>query len=252
MSRTMTLWKRARALESQEERAMATFVLVHGSWGGGWVWGRLSPLLESAGHRVLTPTLTGLAERRQLSSPDVGMSMHAREIAELLEFERVENAILVGHSYGGMVITGAAALAPDRVGQVVYADAFAPVTGESAFTMLPWLEPAFAESPGPAEWEVAPLDPGLLGADDDGVAWLANRLTPMPRFTHAESLGPGSEEVLAGRPVSYVYSADQALFTDIAASVEKRGFRVVALSDVTHVGLLTSPDVLARELLNLV
>ncbi|WP_043664460.1 alpha/beta hydrolase [Streptomyces xylophagus] len=231
---------------------MATFVLVHGSWGGGWVWGRLRPLLESAGHTVLTPTLTGLAERRQLSSPDVGLSMHAREIAELLEFERVEDAILVGHSYGGMVITGAAALAADRVGQVVYADAFAPVTGESAFTMLPWLGPAFAESPGPAEWEVAPLDPGLLGADDDGVAWLAGRLTPMPRFTHAEPLGPGSEEVLASRPVSYVYCADQALFTDIAASAEKRGFRVVALSDVTHVGLLTSPDVLARESLNLV
>ncbi|WP_329242427.1 alpha/beta hydrolase [Streptomyces sp. NBC_01478] len=231
---------------------MATFVLVHGSWGGGWVWGRLRPVLESAGHRVLTPTLTGLAERRQLSSPDIGLSVHAREIAELLEFERVEDAILVGHSYGGMVVTGAAALAPERVGQVVYADAFAPVTGESAFTMLPWLEPAFAESPGPAEWEVAPLDPGLLGADDDGVAWLSGRLTPMPRFTHEEPLGPGSEDVLADRTVTYIYCADQALFTDIAASAEKRGFGVVALSEVTHVGLLTNPHVLERELLKLV
>nr|WSY49989.1 alpha/beta fold hydrolase [Streptomyces sp. NBC_00886] len=231
---------------------MATFVLVHGSWGGGWVWGRLRPLLESAGHRVLTPTLTGLAERRQLSSPDVGLSIHAREVAELLEFERVEDAILVGHSYGGMVITGAAALAADRVGQVVYADAFAPVTGESAFTMLPWLEKAFADSPGPAEWEVAPLDPAALGADDDGVEWLSGRLTPMPRFTHEEPLGPGGEEVLAGRPVTYVYCADQALFTDIAASAEKRAFRVVPLADISHVGLLTSPQRLAKELLNLV
>ena len=231
---------------------MATFVLVHGSWGGGWVWDRLRPLLESAGHTVLTPTLTGLAERRELSSPDVGLGVHAREVAELLESEGVEDAILLGHSYGGMVITGVAALAPDRVGQVVYADAFAPVTGESAFAMLPWLEKAFAESPGPAEWEVAALDPGLLGADDEGAAWLASRMTPMPRFTHEEPLGPGSEEALAGKAVTYIYCADQALFTDIAASVEKRGFRVVALRDVTHVGLLTSPHVLERELLNLV
>ncbi|WP_405867147.1 alpha/beta fold hydrolase [Streptomyces sp. NBC_01515] len=231
---------------------MATFVLVHGSWGGGWVWDRLRPLLESAGHTVLTPTLTGLAERHELSAPDVGLSVHAREIAELLASEGVVDAILVGHSYGGMVITGAAALAPDRVGQVVYADAFAPVTGESAFTMLPWLEKAFSESPGPAEWEVAPLDPGLLGADDEGAAWLSSRLTPMPRFTHEEPLGPGSEDALASRAVTYIYCADQALFTDIAASAEKRGFRVVALRDVTHVGLLTSPHILERELLNLV
>ncbi|MFI6619585.1 alpha/beta fold hydrolase [Streptomyces sp. NPDC050528] len=231
---------------------MATFVLVHGSWGGGWCWDRLRPLLESAGHTVLTPTLTGLAERSELSAPDVGLGVHAREIAELLESEGVVDAILVGHSYGGMVITGAAALAPDRVGQVVYADAFAPVTGESAFTMLPWLEKAFSESPGPAEWEVAALDPGLLGADDEAAAWLSSRMTPMPRLTHEEPLGPGSEEALASKAVTYIYCADQALFTDIAASAEKRGFRVVALHDITHVGLLTSPHILGRELLNLV
>ncbi|WP_329556963.1 alpha/beta hydrolase [Streptomyces sp. NBC_00696] len=231
---------------------MATFVLVHGSWGGGWVWDRLRPLLEDAGHRVLTPTLTGLAERHDLSAPDVGLGVHAREVAELLESEGVVDAILVGHSYGGMVITGAAALAGDRVGRVVYVDAFAPVTGESAFTMLPWLEQAFAESPGPAAWEVAPLDPGLLGADDEGAAWLSSRMTPMARFTHEEPLGPGSEEVLVGRPVTYIYCADQALFTDIAAAAEKRGFHVLALPKITHVGLLTNPHILERELLKLV
>ncbi|MGW7545086.1 alpha/beta fold hydrolase [Streptomyces sp. NPDC054770] len=231
---------------------MATFVLVHGSWGGGWVWDRLRPLLEEAGHRVLAPTLTGLAERRQLSAPDVGLSTHVQDVAGLLESERVADAVLVGHSYGGMVITGVAALAGDRIGQVVYADAFAPVTGESAFSLLPWLEQAFADSPGPAEWEVAPLSPDALGADDEGAAWLASRLTPMPRRTHEEPLGPGSEEVLAGRAVTYIYCADQAIFKDMAVSAEKREFRVVALPGVTHVDLLTKPQVLARELLDLV
>ncbi|WP_089106185.1 alpha/beta hydrolase [Streptomyces hyaluromycini] len=230
---------------------MATFVLVHGSWGGGWVWDRLRPRLEDAGHRVLTPTLTGLAERRHLSAPDVGLSSHVRDVVELLESERVEDAVLVGHSYGGMVITGVAAFAGDRIGQVVYADAFAPVTGESAFGLLPWLEQAFADSPGPAAWEVAPLSPDSLGADDEGAAWLSSRLTPMPRRTHEEPLGPGSEEVLAGKAVTYLYCADQAIFKDMAASAEEREFRVVALSGATHVDLLTQPHVLAQELLNL-
>ncbi|MFK0159741.1 alpha/beta fold hydrolase [Streptomyces sp. NPDC090499] len=231
---------------------MATFVLVHGSWGGGWVWDRLRPLLEAGGHRVLTPTLTGLAERRQSSAPDVGLSVHVADVAGLLESERVTDAVLVGHSYGGMVVTGVAALAGDRIGQVVYVDAFAPVTGDSAFTLLPWLAGAFAEAPGPAEWEVAPLAPESLGADGEGAAWLSSRLTPMPRRTHEESLGPGSEEVLADKAVTYVYCADQAIFTDMAASAEKRGFRVVALSGTTHADLLTRPQALARELLDIV
>ncbi|MDH6213492.1 alpha/beta hydrolase [Streptomyces pseudovenezuelae] len=231
---------------------MATFVLVHGSRGGGWVWDRLRPPLEKAGHTVLTPTLTGLAERHHLSTPDVGVSVHAQDIAELLTFDRLEDAILVGHSYGGMVITAAAALVPDRVGQVVYADAFSPTTGDSAFSLLPWLEKAFAETPASAEWEVAPLDPALLGADEEGTAWLASKLAPMPVRTHQEPLGPGSEEALATKPVTYLHCTGQGFFADLIPSAQQRGFRIVGLSGITHVGLLTQPQTLADELLALV
>ncbi|MFJ4784998.1 alpha/beta fold hydrolase [Streptomyces sp. NPDC088794] len=231
---------------------MATFVLVHGSWGGGWVWDRLRPLLEEAGHTVLTPTLTGLAERHHLSAPDVGVSAHGQDIAELLAFDRLEDVILVGHSYGGMAITAAAALVPDRVGQVVYVDAFSPTTGDSAFSLVPWLEKAFAETPAPVEWEVAPLDPALLGADEEGAAWLAGRLTPMPLRTHQEPLGPGSEQVLAAKPVSYFHCADQGFFADLIPSAQSRGFRIVGLTGINHIGLLTEPRTLADELLALV
>lgn len=230
---------------------MATFVLIHGSWGGGWVWDRMRPVLEEAGHCVLTPTLTGFAEKHDLSRSDVGLSVNVQEVADLLAVEGVDDAILVGHSYGGMVITGVAALAPDRISQIVYVDAFAPTTGESAFTVLPWLEDAFTAREGGPDWEVAPLDPRALGADEDGATWLENGLTPMPRLTHAEPLGPGSEEVLDGKQVTYIHCAAQEFFNDTAAAVAKRGFRLVTLTEVTHVEVLVQPQVLARELLAL-
>lgn len=230
---------------------MATFVLIHGSWGGGWTWDRVRPVLEGAGHRVLTPTLTGFAEKHDLSRPEVGLSVNVQEIADLLTTEEVDHAILVGHSYGGMVITGVAALAPGRVSQVVYVDAFAPTTGESAFTMLPWLRDAFVPPVGGPDWEVAPLDPRALGADEDGATWLEDNLTPMPRLTHDEPLGPGSEDVLDGKQVTYIHCAAQEFFNDTAAAVTKRGFRLVTLTEVTHAEVLLRPQVLVRELLAL-
>ncbi|MFJ5265156.1 alpha/beta fold hydrolase [Streptomyces sp. NPDC088387] len=229
---------------------MATFVLTHGSWGGVWTWDRLRPLLEDAGHRVLTPTLTRFAEKHDLTGPEVGLGTNARDIADLLSAEDLHDVILVGHSYGGMVITGAAALVPDRVGQIV--DAFAPTTGESAVTVLPWLADAFLPPGGGPEWEVAPLDPRALGADEDGAGWLEGRMTPMPRLTHAEPLGPGSEEVLANRQVTYIHCAAQEFCNDTAAAATKRGFRLVTLTEVSHAEVLIQPQVLARELLALV
>lgn len=115
---------------------MATFVLIHGSWGGGWVWDRMRPVLEEAGHRVLTPTLTGFAEKHDLSRPEVGLSANVQEIADLLTSEEVDDAILVGHSYGGMVITGVADRIPDRIRRLVYIDAFVPENGESVVTAM--------------------------------------------------------------------------------------------------------------------
>jgi pimeloyl-ACP methyl ester carboxylesterase len=230
---------------------MATFVLVHGSWAGGWIWSRLRPSLEEAGHRVLTPTLTGLGERHHLTGPEVGLGVHAQDIAAVLRWEDLEDVILVGHSYGGMVVTGAAALAPERIGQVAYIDAFAPVTGESAFDQLPWLKDAFVAAEGAPEWEVAPLDPGPLGADPESAGWLSSRMTPMPRLTHAEPLGPGSEKVLASKPVTYIHCAGQPLFDEVALSVVRRGFRVVTLAGVTHADPVTRPETVTAELLSL-
>src|ERR687897_2535380 len=99
---------------------MATFVLVHGSSSGGWAWKRVSPHLRASGHDVYAPTLTGLGERVHLLSPDVNLSLHIQDIANVLFYEDLRDVILVGQSYGGMVITGVAEQAAERIRQLVY------------------------------------------------------------------------------------------------------------------------------------
>jgi pimeloyl-ACP methyl ester carboxylesterase len=110
---------------------MATFVLVHGATAGGWIWRSVPSLLRAAGHEVYTPTLTGLGERRHLFSPDISMETHILDVLQVLAFEDLNQVILVGHSYGGAVITGVAEQAAERLSHLVYLDAFVPQDGEA-------------------------------------------------------------------------------------------------------------------------
>ena len=107
---------------------MANFVLVHGAWHGGWCWRFVRPLLK--GHDVFTPSLTGLGERTHLARPDINLDTHIADVVSLLEMEDLRDVILVGHSYGGMVVTGAADRAHERIQRLVYLDAFVPENGK--------------------------------------------------------------------------------------------------------------------------
>lgn len=108
---------------------MATFVLVHPAWFGGWCWNKLAPLLRAAGHAVYAPTLTGLGERAHLASPGIGLGTHVDDVMNVLTFEDLDDVILVGNSSAGVVITAVADRAPERIQQVVYLDAFVPTDG---------------------------------------------------------------------------------------------------------------------------
>jgi len=110
---------------------MATFVLVHGATAGGWVWRSVPSRLRAAGHEVYTPTLTGLGERRHLFNPDITMETHILDILNVLEFEDLREVVLVGHSYGGAVITGVAERGAERIAHLVYLDAFVLKDGEA-------------------------------------------------------------------------------------------------------------------------
>ena len=110
---------------------MSTFVLVHGGGHGGWCYQRVARLLQAEGHVVYAPSLTGLGERSHLRGPGIDLDTHITDVTALLHYEDLHDVVLVGHSYGGMVITGAADRAVDRVGAVVYLDAANPRNGQS-------------------------------------------------------------------------------------------------------------------------
>lgn len=110
---------------------MTTFVLVHGAWGGAHTWRTVRPLLWRAGHEVFTPALTGIGERAHLISPQVGLSTHVEDVVQHVLYEDLVDIVLVGFSYGGMVVTGALDHIGDRVRELVYLDAFVPADGQA-------------------------------------------------------------------------------------------------------------------------
>ena len=103
---------------------MATYLICHGAWSAGWAWKKMRPLLQAAGHEVFIPTYTGLGERAHLAHPLVDLETHIQDVLGVAEYEGLQDVILVGHSYGGMVATGVADRAPGLVRQLVYLDAW--------------------------------------------------------------------------------------------------------------------------------
>jgi pimeloyl-ACP methyl ester carboxylesterase len=108
-----------------------TYVIVHGAWGGGWAWREVDNLLSADGHKVYRPTLTGLGERVHLASPEIGLDTHIQDIVNVILYEELRDVVLVGHSYGGMVVGGVADRLPERIRRLVYLDAFVPQDGRS-------------------------------------------------------------------------------------------------------------------------
>lgn len=227
---------------------MVTFVLVHGSFHGGWCWERVVPLLRKAGHEVWTPTLTGLAERRHLLTPDVDLRLHTRDVTELLAFEDLEDVVLVGHSYAGMVIKTLAATTPKRLGSLVYLDAYLPRGGESEMDLWPeeWVAEARQElgSQLPVR---DPPSPTMLGVDQaEDAAWVEARMTPHPLKTYTEPAPRGGEEV----PGAFIYCTEGALadlFGVFAQRARDLGWPVHELA-TGHEAMVTEPGPVARLL----
>src|SRR6266705_1404289 len=134
----------------------ATFVLVHGAWGGAHGFGKVRRLLRGAGHEVFTPSLTGIGERAHLSSPQVCLTTHIADVANTVLYEDLRDIVLLGFSYGGLVVTGALEHIAGRVSHLVYLDAFVPGDGDSLETITATAGPAAAIGPG-AAWLVPPL-----------------------------------------------------------------------------------------------
>lgn len=166
---------------------MATFVLVHGAWGGAHTWRHIRPSLWAAGHQVFTPSLTGIGERAHLSSPHVDLTVHIDDVVNTVLYEDLDPIVLLGFSYGGMVVTGALQHIADRVTELVYLDAFVPGAGQALADLTAATGPGnlVPATRGPGEaWLVPPRDRTY----DDPVEaeFAAARRTPQPLRTFTE------------------------------------------------------------------
>ncbi|WP_409465020.1 alpha/beta fold hydrolase [Amycolatopsis sp. GA6-003] len=200
---------------------MSRYVLVHGSWCGGWIWDRIAERLSGQGHTVVAPTLTGS-----------GLRQHLDEVGRLLE----DQVVLVGHSYGGMVVAGVADAHPEAVREAVYLDAFLPLPGESAFDLMPMLRQPFTEaalSYHPSGRTVPPFGLEALGFTDPDVV---SRLRPIDLATHEERLPPSSGQRPPGRCVLF---GEHSPFRPMSVRAREQGMecRTVATD---HLGLWTA------------
>ena len=194
------------ALVAAQQPAAPPVVIVHGAWGGGWDWKPVETELRSRGRVAYRPTLTGLGERHHLASGDIGLATHVTDVVNLIVWERLENVVLVGHSYGGMVITGVAERIPDRIAHLVYLDAFLPFDGECAMS-TPNRGASSCEAFDQGGMPFARISEGLLVP-----AWLGPDAqppsdVPHPAKTLIDTLDltglPGSN-----RPASYIITRD--------------------------------------------
>ncbi|SRR5579884_157665 len=236
---------------------MATYVLVHGGGHGGWCYGKVAPLLRAAGHDVHAPTLTGLGERAHLLGPAVDLDMHVRDVVAVLHYEDLREVILVGHSYGGMVITGVADRAADRVGRLVYLDAANPRNGQSLVDVAgPVIEAVrpMGEVVDGVELVLLPA-PGagrFYGVTDDAdVAWMDDRLTGHPWRCFEQELELANEDALQAIPQYHVVCTSTLATRDRDLMDKARADGRLWEIDTGHDLMITEPRAVADALLEI-
>ena len=236
---------------------MTTYVLVHGAWGGAWIWRRVLGPLRAAGHEVHAVTQSGVGERAHLLSPAIGLHTHIDDVLGLIEAEELQDTVLVGHSYGGMVITGVADALLSRgsrgLKRLVYVDAQVPLPGESWSSLhsaeVQQQRSATAQAHGGA---LPPADPsafGLAGADRE---WLLRRQTPQPFGPYREVLAYDAQR-LAGVPRHYIACTQPAFPTALAHHARVRswtGWQMIEMAS-GHCPMVSAPQELLRVLLAL-
>jgi pimeloyl-ACP methyl ester carboxylesterase len=231
---------------------MPTFVLVHGAWHGSWCWARIRQALLEQGHRVFTPTLTGVGERSHLLARDVDLQVHVDDVVNLIRWEELDRVILCGHSYGGCVISGVADALPDRIAALVYLDAFLLEEGESLHDLLPdehrALQVSLANEHGDG-WRVPPIPAEVFNVNARDRDWVDRQCTPQPLATFQQKLR------LSGRASGiarnhYIFASDWD-GTPFAASYGRAKARGWTTAEIAcgHDVMLDDPEALVSELL---
>ena len=227
--------------QNPSPQAGRTFVLVHGATGGSWDWRMMDSLLTPRGHRVVRPALTGLGERVHLASPTIGLATHIDDVVNAILWENLHDVILVGHSYGGMVIAGVADRIPQRIRHLVYLDAFLPDSGETALQL--------AESIGATSLRQNARKGFIMpgGAADDSTI---PRDVPHPLRTFTDTLrltNPAARKLPATYILTFQRGKEPDAFQRFADRARARGWKVVRL-EADHVPERSAPRALMQVL----
>jgi pimeloyl-ACP methyl ester carboxylesterase len=231
---------------------MSTYVLVHGAWHGSWCWKRVRRALQSHGHDVFTPTLTGLGERSHLISPQINLETHIDDVVNCIRWEQLSDVILCGHSYGGCVIRGAADRLADRIGALVYLDAFVPQTGQRMLDMLPpevrngVLDQVQTAGEGS---KVPPIPAEAFHLNENDRDWVNRQCTFQPIETFLQPLKlTGAIESI--RDITYVLAGgcQPTLFTPFYEKAQLTGWKTVNIN-CGHDVMLDEPEQLTQALL---
>ena len=230
---------------------MTTYVLVTGAWHGSWCWKRVRERLARQGHAVFTPTLTGLCERRHLLTPEVNLDTHIDDIANLIRWEQLEQVVLVGHSYGGCVISGVADRLAGKISALVYLDAFVLENGQSLHDTLPpearqmQLDGAQATGDG---WRVPPIPAASFNVNEADRDWVDAQCTPHPLASFQQKLRLTTGGVPEDK-VHYIYASgwEGTPFTGFYKAAKARGWRTTEIA-CGHDVMLDQPEALKAAL----
>ncbi len=225
-----------------------TYVLLHGAWHGGWCWVRVAERLRARGHRVTTPTQTGLGERRHLLSTEITLGIFIDDLVNHILFEDLSDIVLVGHSFAGNALSGAAERVRDRIKELVYLDAMIIEGGQTPFDNLSSDRVAerrrLARETSGGLTIPAP-DPADFGVFDPAdAAWLASRMTPHPISTFESPL-PITGRPGNGLPARYVVCTEPiyTALEKVRQWVAGRSWTIQELA-TGHNAMVTAPDAL--------
>lgn len=232
---------------------MATFVLIPGAGAGAWLWNHIVPPLHAAGHAAVPVTLTGLGDRVHLARPEIDLETHVADVVNTIRYADLDEVVLVGQSYGGMLLPAVTEQCVDRVVRVISVDGLAPLNGEAVSDIRPefyawmasaggWLSAAITHD------DIGMVDPDLSAED---AAWVAAKTTPQPMATLHQPLRLERGEPAVPRTYLLCQRGwENVPYTvDVARVVDGRqGWEVVTL-DAHHVVVVSQPELVIRELL---
>jgi len=226
--------------KSHGEAAAATFVLVHGAWHGGWCWQRVADRLIAQNHRVFAPTLTGVCERSHLSSPGINLSTQISDVVNEIRWKDLDRVVLVGHSYGGMVITGVAEQIGSRIASIVYLDAFIPADGQSVATMSGGL---------PDSEFFAPITAEQFAVNAADRAWVNSKMTPQSMACFTERLSvSGAYQRIAKKTYIRAGAFPMPIFDAALEAARKDPSWTTHSVDCGHDVMIDKPDELTNIL----